>query len=50
VDNEKIENVPLNERDYTSLLAITAGVQRTPGGGYYLSALTPRERNPTIFD
>lgn len=34
VDSEKIENVPLNGRDYTSLLAITPGVQRTPGGGY----------------
>src|SRR6202049_4929353 len=34
VDNEKIENVPLNGRDYTALLAVTPGVQRTPGGGY----------------
>jgi hypothetical protein len=34
VDREKIENVPLNGRDYTALLAITPGVQRTPGGGY----------------
>lgn len=34
VDNEKIESVPLNGRDYTSLLAVTPGVQRTPGGGY----------------
>ncbi|HXY49160.1 MAG TPA: TonB-dependent receptor [Terriglobales bacterium] len=34
VDNQKIENVPLNGRDFTSLLAITPGVQRTPGGGY----------------
>jgi hypothetical protein len=34
VDRLKIENVPLNGRDFTSLLAITPGVQRTPGGGY----------------
>ena len=34
VDSQKIENVPLNGRDFTSLLAITPGVQRTPGGGY----------------
>lgn len=34
IDNEKIENVPLNGRDFTSLLAITPGVQRAPGGGY----------------
>lgn len=34
VDSEKIENVPLNGRDFNSLLAITPGVQRTPGGGF----------------
>ena len=34
VDNQKIENVPLNGRDFNSLLAITPGVQRTPGGGF----------------
>ena len=34
VDNEKIENVPMNGRDFNSLLAITPGVQRTPGGGF----------------
>src|SRR5690348_12772966 len=34
VDNAKIENVPLNGRDFNSLLAITPGVQRTPGGGF----------------
>lgn len=34
VDSAKIENVPLNGRDFNSLLAITPGVQRTPGGGF----------------
>jgi Carboxypeptidase regulatory-like domain/TonB-dependent Receptor Plug Domain len=34
VDAEKIENVPLNGRDFNSLLAITPGVQRAPGGGF----------------
>ena len=34
VDSEKIANVPLNGRDFNSLLAITPGVQRTPGGGF----------------
>jgi hypothetical protein len=34
VDKEKIENVPLNGRDFNALLAITPGVQRTPGGGF----------------
>jgi hypothetical protein len=34
VDKEKIENVPLNGRDFNSLLAITPGVQREAGGGF----------------
>src|SRR6266566_4356802 len=34
VDSLKIENVPINGRDFNSLLAITPGVQRTPGGGF----------------
>jgi hypothetical protein len=34
VDSQKIENVPLNGRDFNSLLAITPGVQRSPGGGF----------------
>ena len=34
VDSAKIESVPLNGRDFNSLLAITPGVQRTPGGGF----------------
>ncbi len=34
VDSEKIENVPINGRDFNSLLAITPGVQRDPGGGF----------------
>jgi len=34
VDSLKIETVPLNGRDFNSLLAITPGVQRSPGGGF----------------
>ncbi len=34
VDKLKIENVPINGRDFNSLLAITPGVQRDPGGGF----------------
>ncbi|HZQ22909.1 MAG TPA: TonB-dependent receptor [Terriglobales bacterium] len=34
VDSQKIESVPLNGRDFNSLLAITPGVQRAPGGGF----------------
>ncbi len=34
IDSEKISEVPLNGRDFNSLLAITPGVQRAPGGGF----------------
>ncbi|MBS1852088.1 MAG: TonB-dependent receptor [Acidobacteria bacterium] len=34
IDAAKIETVPLNGRDFNSLLAITPGVQRAPGGGF----------------
>jgi len=34
VDNQKIETVPLNGRDFNSLIAMTPGVQRSPGGGF----------------
>ncbi len=34
VDEARIQSVPLNGRDFNSLLAITPGVQRTPGGGF----------------
>jgi hypothetical protein len=34
MDNAKIESVPLNGRDFNSLIAMTPGVQRAPGGGF----------------
>jgi hypothetical protein len=34
VDAAKIDTVPINGRDFNSLLAITPGVQRAPGGGF----------------
>lgn len=34
VDSVQIENVPLNGRDFNSLIAMTPGVQRAPGGGF----------------
>ena len=34
LDSEKIENVPINGRDFNSFLAMTPGVQRDPGGGF----------------
>jgi hypothetical protein len=34
VDQQRIVDLPLNGRDFKSILAITPGVQRTPGGGF----------------
>lgn len=34
VENQTIENIPLDGRDYNSLVALTPGVQRAPGGGF----------------
>ena len=34
VDSEKINALPLNGRDLNSVLAVTPGVQRAPGGGF----------------
>jgi hypothetical protein len=34
VDQARIENLPFSGRDFNSLLGITPGVQRQPGGGF----------------
>src|SRR6266849_3962007 len=34
VDTDRIVDLPLNGRDFKSVLAITPGVQRIPGGGF----------------
>jgi hypothetical protein len=34
LDNARIETIPLDGRDYNSLVALTPGVQRAPGGGF----------------
>src|SRR5207302_5833372 len=34
VDQERIVDLPTNGRDFKSILALTPGVQRTPGGGF----------------
>ena len=49
VDSEKIENVPINGRDFNSLLAITPGVQRDPGGAFLPSASTAHAPPPTTI-
>jgi hypothetical protein len=34
LDKAKIDSLPINGRDLNSLIAVTPGVQRTPGGGF----------------
>lgn len=34
LDSSRIENIPLDGRDFNSLIALTPGVQRVPGGGF----------------
>jgi hypothetical protein len=34
VDKERIDQIPLSGRDFNSLLGVTPGVQRDPGGGF----------------
>jgi outer membrane receptor protein involved in Fe transport len=34
VDKDRIDSVPLSGRDFNSLLGVTPGVQRNPGGGF----------------
>ena len=34
LENQQIESIPLDGRDYNSLVALTPGVQRAPGGGF----------------
>src|SRR5262249_4821376 len=34
VDKARIDDMPLNGRDFNSLLGVTPGVQRAPGGGF----------------
>jgi len=34
LENQQIETLPLNGRDFNSLIALTPGVQRAPGGGF----------------
>ena len=45
LDNERIESVPLNGRDFSSLVALAPGVQRAPGGGFL--AITVNGTRPT---
>ncbi len=45
LDSARIESVPLNGRDFSSLVALAPGVQRAPGGGFL--AITVNGTRPT---
>jgi len=45
LDSARIETVPLNGRDFNSLVALAPGVQRAPGGGFL--AITVNGTRPT---
>lgn len=49
VDKERIDNLPLNGRDFNSLLAITPGVQRAPGGGFLAINISGARRTANNF-
>jgi len=35
IEKDRIEGIPLSGRDFTSLLGVTPGVVRNPGGGFW---------------
>src|SRR3989454_8642186 len=52
VDAQRIVDLPLNGRDFNSLLGITPGVQRSPGGGFLAVNIsgTRRTMNNYLID
>ncbi len=49
VDQQRILNLPLNGRDFNSLLGITPGVQRQPGGGFLAVNITGTRRTSNNY-
>ncbi len=49
VDTERIESVPLSGRDFNSLLAVTPGVQREPGGGFLAVSISGARRTSNNY-
>ena len=49
VDAERILNMPLNGRDFNSLLGITPGVVRQPGGGFLAVNITGARRTSNNY-
>lgn len=49
VDEKRISDLPLNGRDFNSLLGITPGVQRAPGGGFLAVNITGARRTANNY-
>src|SRR5437764_164458 len=49
VDTERITEVPLSGRDFNSLLAVTPGVQRDPGGGFLAVSISGARRTSNNY-
>src|SRR5262245_53587052 len=49
VDRTRIDNLPLNGRDFNSLLGVTPGVQRAPGGGFLAVNISGQRRTANNY-
>jgi len=49
VDSQRIEAMPLSGRDFNSLLAVTPGVQRDPGGGFLAVSISGARRTSNNY-
>src|SRR5437870_2773902 len=49
VDTERIGRIPLSGRDFNSLLGVTPGVQRDPGGGFLSVSISGARRTSNNY-
>jgi len=49
VDTHRIEQIPLSGRDFNSLLGVTPGVQRDPGGGFLSVSISGARRTSNNY-
>jgi len=49
VDKERIDSIPLSGRDFNSLLGVTPGVQRDPGGGFLAVSISGARRTSNNY-
>ncbi|PYR00143.1 MAG: hypothetical protein DMF94_18815 [Acidobacteria bacterium] len=49
VDKDRIDSIPLSGRDFNSLLGVTPGVQRDPGGGFLAVSISGARRTSNNY-